>query len=144
MFSVGLKFNHPTNCLSDFRTSEKYSKHPYLACDSTEEALRTYYRLRAPRTLTGVSTSPAACPMKKPFPRILKGGAQEVDMSILTSWQSSDLAANHVSSLSIRARKINFHKMHKFQEAGLEHDELTGVVDQLADLADCYKESDAF
>ena len=132
--------------LSDLRTSEKYSKHPYLACDSAEEALRTYYRMRAPRTLTGVSTSPAACPMKKPFPRILKGGAApgEAAMSTLTSWQSSDLAANHVSSLSVRARKINFHKMHKFQEAGLEHDELTSVVDQLADLADCYRETDAF
>ena len=33
--------------------------------------------------------------------------------------------------------------MHKFQEAGLEHDELTAVVDQLAELADCYSESDA-
>ena len=100
--------------------------------------------MQAPRTLTGVSTSPAACPMKKPFPRILKGGAPEAAMSTLTSWQSSDLAANHVSSLSVRARKINFHKMHKFQEAGLEHDELTSVVDQLADLADCYRETDAF
>ena len=124
----------------EFRNSEKYSKHPYLACDSAEEALRKYYRMRAPRTLTGVSSSPAALPIKKPFPRILEG---QTSMSTLTSWQSSDLAANHVSSLSERARKINFHKMHKFQEAGLEHDELTAVVDQLAELADCYRESDA-
>ena len=128
---------------SDSRTSEKYSKHPYLACDSPEEALRTHYRMRSPRTLTGVSTSPAACPMKKPFPRILKDGTPESSMSTLTSWQSSDLAANHVSSLNDRARKINFHKMHKFEEAGLDQDELTSVVEQLADLADTCRESDA-
>jgi hypothetical protein len=128
----------------DFRRSEKYAKHPYLTCDTAEEAFRHYYRLRLPRTQTGVATSPAWCSTANPFPRILKentksGEAQK--MATLTSWQSSNSAAGYVQSLCDRAGKINLHKLHRFQESGLEQDELKCVVDRLSDVSENYRET---
>ncbi len=128
---------------ADFKHNQKYSKHPYLNCDSLEAGLRLYFMLRLPLSQTAVSTSPSLCPSGNPYPRLFGVGEENREsISTLTYWQSSESASLYLSSLSDRGRKINLHKMHRFEEAGLEQDELAAIVDGLADVRDNYKETD--
>ena len=61
-------------------------------------------------------------------------------VSALTSWQSStDGVGMTVKSLAERSAKINLNKLHRFQEAGLENDELVEITESLQSLYECYR-----
>ena len=59
-------------------------------------------------------------------------------MPVLTSWQSSNGVGLMVKSLAERSGKINLNKLHRFQDAGLENDELLETTESLISLYECY------
>ena len=65
-------------------------------------------------------------------------------VSSLTSWQSStDGVGMMVKSLAERTSKINLNKLHRFQDAGLENDELIETTESLQSLYECYSPQDS-
>ncbi len=44
-----------------------------------------------------------------------------------------------VSKMSERMSKLNLNKLHRFQEAGLEADDVVEVLEDLYTLAKCYE-----
>ena len=59
---------------------------------------------------------------------------------VLTSLQSSNGVGIALNSLAQRCKKINLNKLHRFQEAGLESDELLETTEELVNLYECYEE----
>lgn len=50
-----------------------------------------------------------------------------------------------VKALAERSAKINLNKLHRFQDAGLENDELLETTESLLSLYECYKpQNDVF
>ena len=65
-------------------------------------------------------------------------------VSSLTSWQSSTVGVGMmVKSLAERTSKINLNKLHRFQDAGLENDELIETTESLQSLYECYSPQDS-
>ena len=143
----------------DYRKSQKYSGHPYLNCEDTKSVVQHCLGMKFRRTINAVTGHDSALKVEKPFPRLFD---QSIDASghmdsaikrdpetkgvdqvaVLTCWQSSKGTGDHVNTLYERAKKINLHKMHRFGEAGLEADDYDEVLSDLANLKDCYTETD--
>jgi len=45
-----------------------------------------------------------------------------------------------IKSLAERCRKINLNKLHRFQDAGLENDELLESTESLNNLYECFND----
>ena len=59
---------------------------------------------------------------------------------VLTSLQSSGAVGLAVKSLAERSGKINLNKLHRFQDAGLENDELLETIEGLTNLYESYED----
>jgi len=143
---------------ADFRLSQRYSGHPYLRCETVQEALALSLSRSFPSVVSGAVTSKATLPTGAPFPHVFKRevsvagqisssqqrkeGKGVERVAALAAWQSSKGAGEHCSSLEKRAAKVNLNKFHRFMEAGLEEDDYKECLETLAELADCYTESD--
>lgn len=143
----------------DFKTSAAHSENPFQRCDSLRETVLYHLGGRFPRVASSVQTARTPINVCKPFPHIFDKrvtpsglmGDSDRDENVgvdsvasLTSLQSSGGCGDLLNTVVARARRINLHKMHRFQEAGLEDDDFSEVLEGLEQLADCYKESDAF
>jgi len=62
--------------------------------------------------------------------------------TVLTSWDNGNNAEVSLKSLLNKASKLSLNKIHKLGESGVEDDEWQEAKDKLADLLDCYTESD--
>ena len=58
----------------------------------------------------------------------------------LASLQSSKSVGSMIKSLAERCRKINLNKLHRFQDAGLENDELLESTESLNNLYECFND----
>ncbi len=108
-----------------------------------------FYDRAFPNTATAVTISKTAAQVGRPYPEFFKtpvGANPEMKTtSTLTSWQSSKKSGKIARCLADRSAKVNLNKMHRFEEAGLEQDELTEVVEDLVRLAENYEpSSDAY
>jgi len=66
------------------------------------------------------------------------------EVPILASLQSSNAVCLSVKSLAERCKKLNLNKLHRFQDAGLENDELLEATEELVNLYECYDDTDTF
>ena len=76
------------------------------------------------------------------FLYIIENGV--ADAPVLASIQSSRSVGLSVKSLADRCGKVNLNKLHRFQDAGLENDELLETTEELINLCECYEENDDF
>ena len=115
-----------------------------------------FYDRHWPNRAFGVTSAASALPLDTPpFPGIFdteklnekghlkadtEGKVDKVSsVPMMTSWQSSKAVGEALRPLAQRMAKINLHKMHRFEEAGLEEDELREVVEDLTALYQCYQ-----
>lgn len=102
-----------------------------------------YYDDNMSMTKTAVTCAANPCQVDKPFPSEMFEKDLKT-MPVLTTWQSSRGAGGIVFHLAERMSKIKLQKVHKFEEAGLEQEDLTAATEDLRQLYDCYrKQSDA-
>ena len=106
-----------------------------------------YFDEVMPKTATAVTMSRNPVQVDRPYPSLFKtliGDGNAKICPSLTLWQSSRNSGKIVKNLAERTAKVNLHKMHRFEESGLEQDELTAVIEDLITLSECYdKPSDA-
>lgn len=124
--------------------------------DKMRETRRDYIQM--PQSITCIDNSlPTGCPFPHVFQRskISKNGLLLNDTSnntengvaeapVLASIQSSRAVGLSVKSLADRCGKVNLNKLHRFQDAGLENDELLETTEELINLCECYEENDDF
>ena len=67
-----------------------------------------------------------------------------IQAPVLASLQSSNAVGLSIKNVAERCKRINLNKLHRFQEAGLENDELLETTEELVNLFECYEDSDTF
>jgi len=108
-----------------------------------------------PNSITSIDTSlPTECPFPHLFDKsklsknglVLEDGSTNnsghgvTNVPVLTSLQSSSAVGFAMKSLAERCGKINLNKLHRFQEAGLDNDELIETTEGLINLYECYED----
>merc|ERR1712150_32173 len=135
----------------------------YAMIDSVTAALFSHFdkmneskrsQIRMPQSIVSIDDGlPTGCPFPHIFQKskISKNGLiQDHTISdsengvtsapVLASLQSSSAVGLSVKSVADRCGKINLNKLHRFQDAGLENDELLETTEELVNLYECYEE----
>jgi hypothetical protein len=136
----------------------------YALVDSISGAIFSHFAKRnanparnvaMPNSIMSIDESmPTSCPFPQIFNKnkVSKNGLILDDESshnsenmvdnipALSSLQSSKSVGLMIKSLAERCRKINLNKLHRFQDAGLENDELLESTESLNNLYECFHE----
>jgi len=61
---------------------------------------------------------------------------------VLSSWEAGPRAESAIRSLISKAGKLSLAKVHRLGESGVEGEEWEEAKEKLAELAECYTETD--
>ena len=126
--------------LADPHWQKEYSKNVYMRTDNLNQALLCHFSQHWPQTKVGVTSAVTGCPISAPYPKIFTDpNQQNSSLPILTSWNSSKGSGTMLRKMSDRVTRINLNKLHRFEEAGLEADDLAEVLEDLDSAAKCYE-----
>jgi len=86
----------------------------------------------------GVTSIESPQQIVSPYPKIFANESTVESTTLATSWQSSRSIGCLIDKTTCRLERTNLSKLHRFNEAGLEQDDLAEVIEDLKTLGNCY------
>merc|ERR1719341_43045 len=141
------------------KSSSLFSKRtpPFQPCPSPTSYLESCVHNAHPSSRPAGSFFTRPVNTGKPFPHIFSkkvtgyGSVGDEDRpantgvsmaSVLTTWEAGHTAESALRSLCSKAGKLSLAKVHRLGESGVEAEEWEEANEKLAELAECYSESD--
>ena len=141
------------------KSNALYSKRtlPFKPCPTPISYLESCVHNANPTSRPAGSFFTKPVNTSKPFPHIFSkkvngyGSVEEEDRpastgvsiaTVLSSWEAGPRAESALRSLCSKAGRLSLAKIHRLGESGVEAEEWEEAKEKLAELAECYSESD--
>ncbi|XP_011783732.1 PREDICTED: protein misato homolog 1 isoform X3 [Colobus angolensis palliatus] len=114
------------------------------ACTTGEEVLAQYLQQQQPRVMSSSHLLLTPCRVAPPYPHLFSSCSPQVEsIPVFGALCSSSSLHQTLEALARDLTKLDLRRWASFMDAGLEHDDVAELLQELQSLAQCYQGGDS-